>query len=302
MIDGRTPPDHRIAPELGPIAAVRPFRAALPPSLVQSCAQAEPSVNVRTHATMDGPVFTIVYLTAPRRKLNPIATDRGTLGINTRHKESGVTSHPAKPRPKGPDRLALGLLLFTGATLAWSGYHPKEAVTWVLEVSPAVAAMAVLWATYRRFPLTPLCYVLIALHALLLIVGGHYTYSEVPIGHWFREQFDLSRNHYDRLGHFVQGFVPAIAAREVLLRGTPLKRGGWLFFIIVSICVAIAAVYELLEWAVAVVEGGATTQSFLGTQGDVWDTQKDIALCLVGAVAALLLLPWLHDRQLRRFE
>lgn len=185
--------------------------------------------------------------------------------------------------------------------LAWSAYRPYEGVTWVLEVSPAVAAMILLAATYRRFPLTPLAYILITLHAILLIVGGHYTYARVPLGNWVRDAFDLSRNHYDRLGHFVQGFVPAIAAREVLLRCTPLKRGWWLFYIVVSICVAVAAAYELVEWAVAEIDEGGS-QAFLGLQGDVWDTQKDIALCLMGAVAALLTLSRLHDRQLRRYE
>jgi putative membrane protein len=187
----------------------------------------------------------------------------------------------------------------TLAALAWSGYHPHDLVTWVLEVSPAVAAMVVLAATYRRFPLTPLAYTLIAFHAVVLIVGGHYTYAEVPAGNWLRDHYDLSRNHYDRFAHFVQGFVPAIVAREVILRCTPLKPGAWLFFLVTCVCVAISAVYELVEWGVSVVEGGSASVAFLGTQGDVWDTQKDMGLCLIGAVCAQLALARWHDRQLR---
>lgn len=201
--------------------------------------------------------------------------------------------------PTRAHRLPATLLALTLLALAWSGYHPLEPVTWVLEVLPAVAAMIVLGWTYRRFTLTSLLYVLVFLHALVLIVGGHYTYAEVPIGNWLRDHYDLSRNHYDRLGHFMQGFVPAIAAREVILRCTPLRPGAWLFFLVLCVCMATSAVYELVEWGVAVVDGGPASTAFLGTQGDVWDTQKDMALCFVGALAALLTLPWWHDRQLR---
>ncbi|MFZ2874426.1 MAG: DUF2238 domain-containing protein [Phycisphaerales bacterium] len=205
------------------------------------------------------------------------------------------SQHP--PLPRHPSRIAAAALGFTLALLAWSAYRPHDWMTWVLEVSPAVAAMVLLGATYRRFPLSPLSYVLIALHAAILIVGAHYTYALVPPGRWVQEWFDLSRNHYDRLGHLAQGFVPAIVAREVLQRCTPLKPGGWLYYLTVSVCVAISGVYELVEWAVAEVDAGGS-QAFLGTQGDVWDTQKDIALCLVGAMTSPLLLGWLHQRQL----
>lgn len=197
--------------------------------------------------------------------------------------------------------MVLGLLACVLALLAWSAIGPHDYETWALEVFPAVVGIAVLGATYRRFPLTALAYWLAAIHGAILIVGGHYTYALVPIGAWAREAFDLSRNHYDRLGHFAQGFVPAIIAREVLLRNTPLRRGGWLLFLVVCVCLAISAVYELVEWGVAEVDS-AGSQAFLGTQGDVWDTQKDIALCGIGAVVALLTLARWHDGQLRRLD
>ena len=182
----------------------------------------------------------------------------------------------------------------------WSGFRPKDRFTWFLEVVPAIVAVVVLLATRRRFPLTPLLYTLIFLHSLILMVGGRYTYAEVPIGNWLRDAFGLARNHFDRLGHFAQGFVPAIVAREVLLRSRVVARGGWLFTIVVAICLAISALYELLEWAAAIGAGKAA-DAFLGTQGDVWDTQKDMALALVGAIVAQLVLSRAHDRQLARF-
>jgi len=205
----------------------------------------------------------------------------------------------ATPNNPHPDRLAAILLALTLALLAWSAWKPHEYGTWALEVFPAVAAIIILAITYRRFPLTPLAYTLIALHAAILIVGGHYTYARVPLGNWVSDWLDLSRNHYDRLGHVAQGFIPAIVAREVLRRCTPLKPGAWLFFLIISVCMAISAVYELVEWAVAEI-GGDGSQSFLGTQGDTWDTQKDMAMCLIGAVTGLLTLSRLHERQLAR--
>jgi putative membrane protein len=162
-------------------------------------------------------------------------------------------------------------------------------------------AAPILAATFRRFPLTRLAYVLIALHAVVLMVGGHYTYAEVPLGFWVRDALHLARNHYDRLGHFMQGFVPAILVREVLLRKTPLRRGGWLFFLTTSVCLAISAVYEFIEWWSAVLGGGAA-DAFLGTQGDVWDTQWDMFLCLVGALTAQIVLARLHDRELARLN
>ena len=161
----------------------------------------------------------------------------------------------------------------------------------------AVAAAALLWATRRRFPMTPLVYVLVGIHACILFVGGHYTYAEVPLFSWLRDTFGLARNYYDRVGHFAQGFVPALVAREVLLRLTPLRRGGWTFFLVSCVCLAISACYEFVEWWAAVVMGGSA-EAFLGTQGDVWDTQWDMFMCLVGALCAQLLLARWQDRQL----
>jgi len=179
----------------------------------------------------------------------------------------------------------------------WSGIRPHDYFTWMLEVFPAIIGAVILASTYRRFRFTTLVYILIAVHMIILMVGGHYTYAEVPIGNWVRDQFQLSRNHYDRLGHFAQGFVPAMIAREVLLRRNVLRCGRWLFVIVISICLAISALYELLEWTVSALTGSAG-DAFLGTQGDVFDTQKDMAMALVGAVTALLTLSKFHDKQL----
>jgi putative membrane protein len=192
------------------------------------------------------------------------------------------------------------LLLGAGAlALVISGLHPHDRVTWILEVVPIFIGVPILLATRRRFPLTPLLYGLIFLHALILMLGGHYTYAEVPLGFWIQDLLNLGRNHYDRLGHFAQGFVPAILAREVLLRRTPLRQGGWLFFLVTSVCLAFSAFYEFTEWWAAVL-GGSAADAFLGTQGDVWDTQWDMFLALTGAILAQLLLARLHDRQLAR--
>jgi putative membrane protein len=188
--------------------------------------------------------------------------------------------------------LALGAIL-----LVLSGINPKDRYTWILEVAPAIVAAVVLVATYRRFPLTPLAYRLILIHACILMVGGHYTYAEVPLGFWVQRAFGLARNHYDRLGHFAQGFVPAIVAREILLRRTPLKRGGWTFFLVTCVCLAISAFYEFIEWWTALASGEAAT-AFLGTQGDVWDTQWDMFIALIGAITAQLTLSRVHDRQI----
>lgn len=196
-------------------------------------------------------------------------------------------------------RLHLALLVSLLLVLVWSGVGPRDRFTWLLEVAPVLIAVPILLATYRRFEFTMLAYVLMWLHAIVLMVGGHYTYAEVPLFDWIRDAFGLARNHYDRVGHFAQGFVPAIVAREILVRRSPLKPGGWLFFIVVSICLAISAAYELLEFAVAVGTGEAA-EAFLGTQGDVWDTQIDMALALGGALLSLLLLGGAHDGALRR--
>ncbi|WP_231114770.1 DUF2238 domain-containing protein [Lentzea aerocolonigenes] len=191
------------------------------------------------------------------------------------------------------------LLGLTAIALVASGINPYSRATWYLEIAPVLIGGAVLIATYRRFPLTPLLYRLIFVHALVLILGGHYTYARVPLGFWAQDLFDLARNHYDRFGHFVQGFVPALLTRELLLRRTPLRPGGWLFVLVVSVCLAFSASYELLEWASAVI-GGSAADDFLGTQGDVWDTQWDMFMALLGALAGQLTLSRVHDRQLAR--
>ena len=192
------------------------------------------------------------------------------------------------------------LLLLCGAflALAISGLNPHDRLTWILEIFPFLLAVPILAATYRTFPLTPLLYRLIVVHAIILFIGGHYTYAEVPFGFTLQDMFGLSRNPYDRIGHFAQGFVPAIAAREILLRRTPLVRGGWLFFIVASICLAISACYEFIEWWSAVALGQGA-DAFLGTQGDPWDTQWDMFTALLGALTAQLVLAPLHDRQMR---
>jgi len=191
------------------------------------------------------------------------------------------------------------LLGAVSAALVWSGIAPHERGTWLLEVAPVLVGAPVLVATRARFPLSALAYRLLALHALILLVGGHYTYARVPLGFAAQDALDLSRNHYDRLGHFAQGFVPAIVAREILLRTSPLRRGRWLFFLVTCVCLSISALYELVEWWAALL-GGEAAESFLGTQGDPWDTQWDMFLALSGAIAAQALLSGAHDRSLAR--
>ncbi len=192
----------------------------------------------------------------------------------------------------------LTLLGLTAVLLALSAYHPYEMGTWWMEVGPIFVAVPILVLTYRRFPLTPLAYTLIFVHACILMLGGHYTYARVPLGFWVQDLFGFTRNHYDRLGHFAQGFIPAIVAREILLRQTPLRRGGWLFYIVCSICLAISACYEFIEWWAALLGGSGATE-FLGTQGDVWDTQWDMFIALIGSIVAQLTLARVHDGQLR---
>ena len=187
--------------------------------------------------------------------------------------------------------------LALGALLSLSGWRPHDLPTWAMEVAPVAVVLALLWATHRRFPLTPLLYALIFVHAAILMLGGHYTYARVPLGDWMQASFGLARNPYDGIGHFAQGFIPAIAARELLLRHTGLQRGGWLAVVIVLACLGVSAAYELIEWGAAVALGQGADE-FLGTQGDPWDTQKDMALAGLGALAALVSLSRWHDRQL----
>ena len=182
--------------------------------------------------------------------------------------------------------------------LAWSGISPYDRPTWVLEVAPAVIAAAVLWATRRSFPLTPLAYALILGHCLILMVGGRYTYALVPAGEWVQEWLGTGRNDYDKLGHLAQGLVPALVAREILVRKVIVPSPYWRNFFIVCFCLAFSAFYELIEWWVALLSDEAA-ESFLGTQGYTWDTQSDMMWALVGAVLALLLLGRWHDAQLR---
>jgi putative membrane protein len=187
--------------------------------------------------------------------------------------------------------------LIYATVLIWSLVNPRDYPTWVLEVTPALIALVILVWTRKHFPLTPLAYKLILLHCIILMVGGHYTYAEVPLFDYVSELFDWQRNHYDKLGHFVQGFVPAIIAREILIRRQVVNGRAWMFFLIVCICLAISAFYEMLEWWVAIYSEEAA-EAFLGTQGYVWDTQSDMALAMLGAVLALLLLKRTHDRQI----
>ena len=189
------------------------------------------------------------------------------------------------------------MLLATLLVLLWSGINPRDRITWFFEVLPVILVLAILVPTAKSFPLSSLLYRLLFIHGLILMIGGHYTYSEVPVGYWFQETFDLSRNHYDRLGHFVQGFVPAILAREILLRKTPLVPGRWLTFLIIAVCLAFSAFYELIEWWTALLLG-ESADAVLGMQGDIWDSQWDMFLALVGACVSLATLSKVHDRSL----
>jgi len=203
----------------------------------------------------------------------------------------------ATPSPRSLALYSAALL----ALLAWSGWRPYDAGVWAMEVAPVFVALPILWATHRRFPLTPLLYALIFAHACVLMLGGHYSYARVPLGEWLREACAFERNHYDRIGHLMQGIVPAMAARELLLRHTGLSRddsrGGWLFTLVTAVALAISAIYELIEWGTAIALG-AGADEFLATQGDAWDTQQDMAMAWIGAMAAQLLLARRHDRQL----
>lgn len=187
------------------------------------------------------------------------------------------------------------------ALLALSGVRPYDRATWLLEVFPVIIALPVMWATYRRFPLTTLLYACIFLHAVVLMLGGAYTYARVPLGFQIADLLHLDRNPYDKIGHLFQGFVPALAAREILMRGRYVRGRRMLAFLVVCVVMAISSAYELIEWLAAVMFGEGAYE-FLGTQGDPWDTQADMLFAFIGAVAALLLLSRAHDRQLAKFR
>ena len=187
------------------------------------------------------------------------------------------------------------------AALIVSAIGVEDRFTWLLEVAPAMIAIVVLTATYRRFPFTNLVYVLILIHSIILMVGGHYTYAKVPLGFWVQDWFHFGRNHYDRIGHFAQGFVPAMIAREIFIRKKVINGARWRAVLIVAVCLAISALYELVEWRTSVMSGSAG-DAFLGTQGDVWDTQEDMFFALIGAITALVLLGGIHDRQIENLR
>ncbi|MDH3431617.1 MAG: DUF2238 domain-containing protein [Gammaproteobacteria bacterium] len=183
------------------------------------------------------------------------------------------------------------------AVLIWSGIAPKDYLTWVLEVAPAVIGFVILATTYHSFRLTGLLYVLILSHCVVLMVGGHYTYAEVPLFDYLKPVFGFERNNYDKLGHLVQGFVPAMISREILIRNNIVSSAAWRNFFIICVCLSLSALYELIEWSAAMVSEQAA-EAFLGTQGDIWDTQSDMAFALIGAMLALVVMGRIHDRQL----
>ena len=203
------------------------------------------------------------------------------------------------------DRRLLWFCALLAPVLAWSAWAPHDYFTWFLEIAPVFIGLPLALVLHRRFPLSGLVMGLLWWHCVILIFGGHYTYARVPLGEWAKDWFGWTRNNYDKLGHFAQGFVPAVLVREILLRTSPLRDRGdgrpsrWLGFLTVSVCLAFSASYELTEWLVAI-SSGAAADDFLGTQGDPWDTQSDMAMALVGATVAVLVLPRWHDRSLRR--
>ena len=201
---------------------------------------------------------------------------------------------------EGKNFIASWLIIFF-VVLLWSGISPYDRFTWVLEVTPALIGLVVLALTHRKFRFSRLVYVLILVHAIILMIGGRYTYALVPWFDWLKDTFELSRNHYDKVGHFAQGFIPALIVREILVRKSPLKGSRWLFFIVVAICLAFSAFYELIEWWVALAVGEGA-EDFLGTQGYMWDTQSDMFLALVGAIISLLTLQRYHDKAICQVE
>ena len=188
-------------------------------------------------------------------------------------------------------------LIIFFSVLIWSGISPKDYFTWILEVSPAIIGFVILLVSRKKFPLTPLLYFLILIHCIILMLGGHYTYAEVPLFDYFKDIFGFGRNNYDKLGHFAQGFVPAIIAREIFIRKKIIVSTNWQNFLIVSVCLAFSAFYELIEWIVAV-STGESAEAFLGTQGYIWDTQTDMAIALIGAISSLIVLSKFHDKQI----
>ena len=219
-------------------------------------------------------------------------------GFRTRC-DAGFDSRAAGGEDGGMDRRLLWFCALLAPVLGWSLVRPYDFFTWVLEVAPVLFGVPLMLRQQRRFPLSTLLLVLLWWHSVILIVGGHYTYARVPLGEWMAHWFGWSRNYYDKIGHFAQGFVPAVLTREILLRTSPLRGSRWLGFVVVCVCLAFSAFYELVEWAVALASGAAA-EDFLGTQGDPWDTQTDMAWALVGAVSAMLLLRRWHDRSLAK--
>lgn len=209
-----------------------------------------------------------------------------------------MTADAAAPGTSQQRRIEpLILCIAASVILVASGIAPYDRLVWELEVSWVAVGIPILILTYRRFPLTPLLYRLLFIHAVILIIGGYYTYARVPLGFWANEIFHWTRNNYDRLGHFVQGFVPAILAREILIRRSPLPGSRWLPYIVICICLAFSAFFELLEWWAAVIYGGGAS-AYLATQGDPWDTQWDMLWATIGAIASLMTLSRIHDRQI----
>lgn len=200
------------------------------------------------------------------------------------------------------NKYAAILLTIVVAVWVWSGIEPHDTrLTWILETFPFMIALPVLLLTYKRFTLTHLTYTLIAIHAMILMLGGHYSYAKVPLGFWMEDWFGWSRNNYDKIGHLMQGFAPAIYVREIIARTSPLKSGKWLSFISVTVPLAFSALYEIIEW-LASLSDPTDTEAFLGTQGYIWDTQSDMFLCLIGSLIAIILLTRLHDRYLSRIS
>ncbi|TPQ23757.1 DUF2238 domain-containing protein [Streptomyces sporangiiformans] len=214
--------------------------------------------------------------------------------------QAAPVAHESSDRRTGR-RLPTALVAVVAVALAVSAWHPKDPTTWLLETVWVLVGVPLAILLRKRFPLSNLLCCLLAVHALVLIVGGHYTYAEVPAGDWVRDWFDLERNPYDRFGHLMQGFVPAVLVREILTRTSPLRGSRWLAPLTVCACLAFSAVFEMLEWAAAVT-GGHAADAFLATQGDVWDTQWDMFCALIGATGSLLLLSRVHDRHLARLE